>query len=376
MRVLVTGGTGFVGRALCKRLHEAGNQVTVVSRSPARARQTLDRTAEAISWEDLDVPGLMDGMDAVVHLAGETVTGRWNEAKRRLVMDSRLEGTRRVVNAIKAASQPPEVLVSASGIGFYGEGGEAELSEEAPPGTDYFARLCVDWEREALCAEEAGCRVVVVRLGIVLGLGGGAVGAMLGPARLGLGGPLGSGQQWWSWIHLEDAASGIEHALFTPSLRGPVNLVAPAPIRQRDFARALGVALGRPGIVPAPALALRLMLGTFAEEILGSKRVRPERLMRTDFSYRFGDLTGAFSSLFGPPKHPSPWLPLLGAASLGLAPFSPEPHVLGKLKWVLGGAHGMHAVDWLDLGMHASPWLWLFAVLALRGGALWTARGP
>jgi uncharacterized protein (TIGR01777 family) len=381
MHVLVTGATGFVGQALCARLHSAGHQVSVVSRSPEKAKQRLSSVVGAISWEQLAEPGALGGIDTVVHLAGETVTGRWTAAKHERVRQSRIRTTGAVVSAILAADSPPTVLVSASGIGFYGDGAEQVLTEESPPGDDFFSRLCVDWEAEALRATDAGTRVVLARLGIVLGVGGGAVGAMLRPARLGLNGPLGTGEQWWSWIHLRDVVDALCHLLRTSSVHGPVNLVAPAPVRQRDFAAALGVALGAPSVLPAPAFALRLVLGTFAEEVLSSKRVHPAALLEAGYQHVHPGLGAALSSVLGAPKRPSAWLPAIAAATLGMAPFGLgmtlseyEPHILGKLRWVLGGAVGMAPSDWLDLMMHAAPWVWLSWVIAYRLGAAWTRR--
>lgn len=379
MHVLVTGATGFVGRALCARLHSAGHQISVVSRSPEKAKMRLPDVAGAISWEQLAEPGALGGIDAVVHLAGETVTGRWTAAKHERVRESRIRTTGAVVSAIIAADSSPEVLISASGIGLYGDGGDEVLTEDASPGDDFFARLCVDWEAEAQRATEAGTRVVLARLGIVLGLGGGAVGAMLRPARLGLGGPLGRGDQWWSWIHLTDVVDALVHLLGTPTVQGPVNLVAPQPVRQRDFAGVLGVTLGAPGLLPAPAVVLRLVLGTFAEEVLSSKRVHPAALLDAGYRHVHKDLGAALSSFLGPPRRPNIVLPALAVATLGLAPSGlgltgEEPHMLGKLLWLLGGGVGMARMDWLDLMMHAAPWVWLTWVIAHRLGAAWTRR--
>jgi uncharacterized protein (TIGR01777 family) len=371
MHVLVTGATGFVGRALCRQLVAGGHRFSAVSRAPEGAMQSLDGCHAALSWEQLNAPGALDGVDAVVHLAGESVSGRWSAAKRERVRQTRLGPTRSLVEAINRAQPRPHTLVSASGIGFYGEGGERELTEQAPAGDDYFADLCVEWEAAASTADT---RVVLARFGIVLGLGGGAVASMLLPARLGLGGPLGSGRQWWSWVHLEDVAAAIIHALLDESLRGPVNVVAPSPVRQADFATVLGACLGRPGVLPAPSVAIRLVLGTFAAEILASKRVLPKALSASGFEYAHPELKAALSDVVGQPSRPSFWLPLLASLTLGLAPFAPEPHLVGKARWVLGGAHGMGTNDWLDMLMHGAPWVWLAWSCTLLAGAAWTAR--
>ena len=375
MHVLITGATGFVGRSLCRHLAADGHQITAVSRTPVRVKERVPEVTAAIDWEGLQKPGALDGVDAVVHLAGETVTGRWNAKKHQQVRDSRVAGTRLVVDAIRRSEHAPEVLVSASGIGFYGEGGETELNEDAAVGDDYFAQVCADWEAEAAKVGDSGCRVVMARLGIVVGLGGGAIGSMLLPAKLGLNGPLGSGRQWWSWIHLDDCVGALAYALTTPELNGPVNIVAPESTRQADFARAMGVALNRPSVLPAPAFALRMILGTFATEILSSKRVRSRKLTESGFVHRFPDVGTALQDVLGESSRMSLLLPAVAAGTLGMAPYSPEPHIVGKMAWLIGGAQGMATVDIFDLFMHATPWLWLSAVVLLRLGAAWTARG-
>jgi uncharacterized protein (TIGR01777 family) len=238
--------------------------------------------------------GVLQGpVDVVIHLAGETVQGRWNRAKMQAVRESRLTTTAALVDAISRAPAPPRVLLSASGIGYYGEGGEDKLNESALAGDDYFAELCVEWEAGATGARDAGCRVVLLRFGIILGPGGGALDVMLTPAKWGVSGPLGGGQQWWSWISLADVVGAILHGIETPSVDGPINVVAPEPIRQRDFNRALCGLLGRPSWVPAPAFALRLVLGRFADEVLASKRVTPEVLAATGFEWSIPDLQSA-----------------------------------------------------------------------------------
>ena len=288
MRILVTGATGFIGRALVEALQAAEHAVVVVSRSPESAAAKLPNT-QAVSWDSLDEIFAV-GVDAVVHLAGETVQGRWNKKKLLEVRDSRIKCTQTLMAAIKKAPESPGVLVSASGIGFYGEGGETPLSETANCGDDYFAALCVDWEAEASQASEVGCRVVLARFGIVMGMGGGALNAMLLPAQLGVGGPLGSGRQWWSWVSLDDAVGAIQYALTNDSMVGPMNVVSPEPIRQHDFQRVLGRVLSRPSFMPAPAFALKMILGTFAQEVLSSKRVLPSALEKAGYEFSEPDL--------------------------------------------------------------------------------------
>jgi len=246
----------------------------------------------AVSWDALD-EAFSSPVDAVVHLAGETVQGRWNARKIEEVRASRLTTTAKVVQAVERAETRPNVLISASGIGFYGDGAETELRENAPPGDDYFAELCIEWES---LAASAPCRVALMRFGIILGRDGGALDVMLLPAKAGISGPLGGGQQWWSWVALDDAVGSIVHALHAEHVNGPVNVVAPEPVRQKDFNAALCRKLNRPSFVPAPAFALKLVLGMFATEILSSKRVIPHALTASDYQWTHSDLDSALSA--------------------------------------------------------------------------------
>ena len=219
--------------------------------------------------------------------------GRWNKAKATAVRDSRIRTTQAIADAITAASQTPSVLLCASGIGFYGEGGEEALEETAPAGDDFFADVCVGWEGAAMQAAGPECRVGILRFGIIVGDGGGALDATLLPTKLGIAGPLGSGRQWWSWVHRSDVIDSILFALDNDAIAGPVNVVAPEPVRQADFQRALSRALGRPSFMPAPAFALRVVLGTFAQEVLSSKRVIPRVLTEAGFEWKWADLDAA-----------------------------------------------------------------------------------
>ena len=297
MRIVVTGATGFIGRTLVSSLVAGGHEVVAISRSPDAARSILE-IDEAYSWDGLD-DAFAQPVDAVVHLAGESVKGYWTKAKVKEVWDSRIRTTTALVAAIHAAADVPSVLISASGIGYYGDAGEVELKEQAPPGEDYFARLCVEWERLILATEMKGMRTVSLRFGIVLGADGGALPTMALPAKTGLSGPLGSGKQWWSWVSQGDAVAAIEHVLHTPELEGAVNVVTPDPIRQVDFQRSLCAALNRPSFLPAPAFGVRLILGKFADEVLSSKRVIPAALSSTGFRWADDDLDGLFQRIFG-----------------------------------------------------------------------------
>jgi uncharacterized protein (TIGR01777 family) len=291
MRVLLTGATGFVGRALTQRLYGEGHEVIGVSRVAEKARD-FPGLSGAVGWDGLDEV-FQRPVDVVIHLAGETVQGRWNKAKIQAVRESRLTTTAALVDAIVRAPKPPKVLLSASGIGYYGEGGETKLNESAAAGDDYFAEVCVKWEAEATRARACGCRVVLLRFGIIIGPGGGALDVMLTPAKWGVSGALGGGEQWWSWISLSDVVAAILHGVVTPQIDGPVNMVAPEPIRQRDFNRILCRLLRRPSWVPAPAFALRVVLGRFADEVLASKRVVPQALAETGFEWTIPDVEAA-----------------------------------------------------------------------------------
>ncbi len=361
MHVLITGATGFVGRQLAAALIDNGHTFSCLTRNPARAQACLPGMVAAYAWEPGEVldPGCLAGVDGVVHLAGESVTGRWNSEKRRRVRESRIKGTRTLVDAILAADKAPGVLVSASGIGFYGDRGDVVLTEDALAGEDFFAALCVEWEAQARRAETAGVRVALARLGIVVGAGGGAIAAMLTPFRMGMGGPLGSGRQWWSWIERNDAARALRFVLETGTLSGPINLVAPEPVQQRQFARQLGSALGRPAVLPAPGWALSLVLGDFATEVLSSKRVVPQQLLQAGFTFEIDALSSALQKTASSPQSGGVFLPLLATATLGAAPFVPEPHLVGKLRWLAGGGVGMGTVDVFDLLLHAAPVAWL-----------------
>ncbi len=300
MRVLITGATGFLGRRLCERLQREGHQIVALSRDPERARRHVTLLESAYRWEALtsEPPReAFEGVEAVAHLAGETISGRWTPEKKRRIHESRVQGTRSLVEALSPLDERPKVLVSASAIGYYGDRGEEIVTEDAPPGTGFLADVCRDWEWEAARAEELDLRVVRLRIGIVLGPGGGALQTMLPLFKLGLGGPLGSGRQWWSWVHRDDVVGLIEFALQNEELSGPVNATAPNPIHQREFAKTLGRVLKRPAVLPAPAFALKLVLGEFANELLSSTRAMPERAQQAGFRFEYQELDGALRQL-------------------------------------------------------------------------------
>ncbi|MEC7947475.1 MAG: TIGR01777 family oxidoreductase [Myxococcota bacterium] len=289
--LLVTGASGLIGRALAERR----SVLPLSRRQPAPDAPWWDPAAGDVHGLDSHTLG------AVVHLAGENVgEGRWTAEKKARIRDSRVQGTRTLVSYLQGRTQRPEVLVSASAVGIYGDRGDQVVAEDTPAGTGFLAEVAEAWEAEADRAADVGIRVVKLRIGIVLAADGGALAKMLPPFRLGAGGPLGSGKQWFPWVHLEDVVGAIEWALTTSSARGVYNLVAPEPVRQKDFARALGAAVGRPAVVPAPAFALRLALGEFADEgLLAGQRCVPARLREEGYAFRQPALADALKTVVG-----------------------------------------------------------------------------
>lgn len=301
MKALVTGATGFVGPRLLRLL----DQPVVLSRTPERARQTLGPLAGPIfRWDPLQGPPpaeAFEGVDVILHLAGESVAeGRWTAAQKARIRDSRVLGTRYLVQGIARTEPRPRVLVSASAVGYYGNRGDEELTEASSPARDFLADVCVAWEEEALAAEQHGTRVVTARTGIVLGAGGGALGKMLTPFKLGAGGPLGNGRQWMPWIHVADLARLYVHAAETSAIRGPMNAVAPHPVRNTEFTKALARQLHRPAFMPAPYLGLRLLFGEFAQVLFASQRVIPKVALDSGFEFQYPDITAALREILSP----------------------------------------------------------------------------
>jgi len=285
MKIAVTGATGLIGAALCERLRQEGNDVLVITR-----RENSSSPFTVVHWNpergELDTRSL-EGVDAVVHLAGETIAERWTREKKERIRTSRVAGTRFLVDGLKRLSKRPSVLIGSSAVGFYGNRGDEELDEGSPPGTGFLPEICQAWEAEVARASELGMRAVRLRTGIVLSTKGGALAKMLLPFKLGLGGPVGSGSQWMSWIHIDDVVGGYHFALHHSDLSGAANLTAPQPVRNADFTRALGRALGRPAFLPAPGFALKLIFGEMAQDLLlDGQRVLPRRLESAGYQFQ------------------------------------------------------------------------------------------
>jgi len=300
LHVAVSGASGLIGSALTRRLAADGHRVSRLVRRPAGPGE--------ISWEPatgrLD-PNDLEGLDAVVHLAGENVGMRWTRARKARIRDSRVQSTRLLSEALARTRRHPQVLVSASAVGIYGDRGDEILTESSAPGPgeDFLAALGQEWENAAAPARTAGIRVVHPRLGMALSPAGGALGKMLLPFRLGLGGRLGEGSQWMSWISIDDVAGALLHLVLNGALSGPVNVTAPEPVRNRDFTRTLGRVLSRPTPLPVPSAALRLVLGEMADStLLASTRVLPERLLESGYRFAHPDLETALRHVLRPDR--------------------------------------------------------------------------
>lgn len=300
MKVLISGGSGLVGAALTSSLRRDGYTVCRMVRPGSQA------AGGDVQWNPLnalvDVPA-MEGFDAVVHLSGASIAGeRWTSKRKQVLRSSRVDSTRVLVDALAHLNQPPRVFVCASAIGFYGDRGDEVLTESSGHGNDFLSILCRAWEAEAARAAGSGIRTVIMRFGIVLSTDGGALPRMLTPFKFGAGGRLGSGKQWMSWIALEDVVRVLRGAMDDASWTGPVNLVAPEPVRNAEFTRVLASVLHRPAIFPAPALALRLALGEMADALLlSSQRVQPECLQRYGYAFRYENLEAALHAALSKP---------------------------------------------------------------------------
>lgn len=297
MRITLSGATGFLGRHLVERLCKEGHSVCLLTRRPLTG---LPNGVETYIWNPPRVepsPEAFENSDAVIHLAGATVNQRWTEESKKLLRSSRLDSTRALVQAISTLSRRPSLFLSASATGFYGNRGDETLTESSSAGNGFLADLSVDWEREANLARSLGMRVQCLRTGVVLGMDGGALPSMLPVFRIGIGGRLGSGQQWMSWIHIEDWVGCVLHLLAANLPSGPVNLTAPQPVRNAEFTTALGKTLHRPAFLIVPELALKLLFGEMSSVLLGSQRVLPELILKSGYEFRYQGLESGLRSL-------------------------------------------------------------------------------
>lgn len=297
MRIAVSGSSGLVGRKLCSLLTLLGHDVIRLERSIEKTEDSPDSVAP---WHSAAEAAKLSGIDAVVHLAGKSIAdGRWTEATKQAIRDSRVDLTSRLAAAVAELAEPPKVFVSASAIGIYGDRSDEELTESSAPGDTFLADVALEWEQACRPAERAGIRVANARLGVVLDPSEGALAKMLTPAKL-FGGALGNGRQWWSWVAIDDVIGAIYHAICDDRVAGPFNLTSPHPLTNRDFARTLGQVISRPALIPAPAFALRLALGEMADALLlSSTRVIPTVLMQSDYEFRFTDADDALRYCLG-----------------------------------------------------------------------------
>ncbi len=300
MRVVVAGGTGFIGSRLWESLLAKGHDVVLLTRDASRSRDQIHPKVHVVSW----APGAaweswIDGAGGIVNLTGENLAQRWTKAAKARILSSRIEATEKLCSAIHKAILKPSVLVNASAVGIYGPRGDETLSEDASPGSDFLATTCVAWEEAARKVEPLGVRVALVRAGVVLGREGGALPKMLPPFKAFLGGPIGGGSQWMSWIHRDDLVALYVFALENSQVQGPLNGTAPNPVTMREFATALGHALHRPSFLPAPAPAVRLLLGEMATVVLDGQRVVPKKAQTLGFPFAFPRIDAALRDVVG-----------------------------------------------------------------------------
>ncbi len=306
MRIFVTGGTGLIGSRLIRRLQERKDHVVLLTRRPAFAQECLGGQGTVVEGDPMQAGPWMDAVadcEAVINLAGESIfSRRWNDEFKNLLIDSRMKSTDHVVKALaknpRTGAGKPKVLVNASAIGYYGPCGDEEISEDGPPGDDTLARVAVEWERAAKAAEASSVRVALIRIGVVLDRAGGALAQMLFPFKLGLGGPVGAGRQWLSWIHNEDMVGIFLLALDHPDAIGPINGTAPNPVTNKAFSKALGRALHRPAFLPVPGFMLKLGLGQVAEILTTGQRVLPKRALALGYQFKFPEIDAALANLF------------------------------------------------------------------------------
>jgi len=296
MKILITGGTGFIGSALTRSLTDQGYEVTVLSRNPDSVEKICGHGIKAL--DNLNQLKPEDTFQAIINLAGAPIfDARWSDARKQIIRDSRINLTMQLVASMARMAVKPELLISGSAIGYYGDQGDTVLTEQSATHKDFSEQLCTDWENEAKKAEQLGVRVCLIRTGLVLAEGGGLLKRMLLPFRLGLGGRLGDGQQWMSWIHRQDWIAIARLMITDSSMQGAYNATAPNPVTNSEFARSLAHCLNRPALLPAPAWLLKILLGEMSELVLGSQRVIPERLLALGFKFQYTDLSSALNQV-------------------------------------------------------------------------------
>jgi uncharacterized protein (TIGR01777 family) len=295
-QVLITGGTGFIGRYLSEDLIREGHYITIVSRSPARYKDEDAKNQKFISWAD--VPAVMENMDVVINLAGEYLFGkRWTASVKKKICDSRIESTRKLVDAMRASAHKPELFISVSGADYYKDAGSDVITESAEAGSSFLSKVCIDWEAEADLAASLGIRVVIPRLGIVLEKNGGVVEKMRLPFALFAGGPIGSGSQYLPWIHMDDLCRALIFPMENKSLQGAYNACSPGPVTMDEFSKAMGRVMNRPSFFRVPGFVLKTVLGEAADPVLGSHRMQPMVLLESGFEFEYDDVEIALADI-------------------------------------------------------------------------------
>ena len=295
-RVLVSGASGPIGKALLPSLRANGAHITRLVRNNAPPTYSDEQTIQWHPEQPLS-PDALSGFDAIIHLAGETIVGRWTESKKTKIRDSRIIGTRNLAQSLAQAKHRPQIFLCSSAIGYYGNRGDEALTEESAPGSGFLAEVCQEWEAATRPAAEAGIRTVAIRTGVVLSREGGALAKMLPAFKMGVGGKIGDGRQWMSWIDVQDLVGAIHHILKSDLLYGPVNMVAPRPVTNAEFTQTLASVLSRPAVFPMPAFAVKLLFGEMGETVLlGSQRVEPTQLVSSGYPFRFRDLRASLQN--------------------------------------------------------------------------------
>ncbi len=297
MHILITGGTGLIGRALIDNLVADGHTATVLSRSPQKHQSSLPTGVQAVAWDGKSADGwehLADGADAIVNLAGEGIAdGRWSEERKQRIVQSRVDAGKAVVEAVRQAQTKPKVVIQASAVGYYGVGDDTSLPEESAPGKDFLGHVCFDWEASSAEVEQMGVRRVIIRTGIVLSTKGGAFPKLLLPFHFFAGGPIGSGSQYFPWIHIDDQVKAIRFLIENEDASGPFNLAAPNPPTNKEFVQKLGKAMGRPAFMPVPSFVFKIIFGEMSTVLLDGQRALPQALQAAGFTFAYPEATGA-----------------------------------------------------------------------------------